>query len=340
MNTNYVAIITSKWHLYGLESFLLNIKINSADKISIYVMYHKPSNRFRIEDEDFYLRYKYDLRIKYVKDFNDIINDIKYTSNENKNYKIINPMEPSLRLYYRLKKLNIRNKVNYIIIDEGLGNYVSEDIFNKMANIKNEDSYLELKSIKRFFNKLVLKLLKNVERRTLFSKKKNKLILNIEVADSLKVYFNEIKSEKYILSDINRKSILIVSDNISNICRKNDFESIQYKSICKFLKDNFKGYDIYLKPHPNEMKCLEKFKEMEDIKLLDTNLSFENLINNNDFEYVLGFSSTALITCANIFNKKCYSINQLLDKELLSEFGISYVNNFIRLSKMFNIDII
>lgn len=340
MDTNYVAIITSKWHLYGLESFLLNTKINSGDKISIYVMYHKASNRFRIENEDFYLRYKYDLRIKYIKDFNDIIKDIKYTANENKKYKIINPMEPSLKLYYEIKKLNICNKVNYIIIDEGLGNYVSGDIFNKMANIKNEDINANLKSIKKIFSKLILRVLNNVEKRTLFSEGKNKLILNIEVADSLKMYFNEIKSEKYILSDINKKSILIVSDNISNICSKNDFESIQYNLIVKFLKDNFIGYDIYLKPHPNEMKCLEKFREIEGIKLLDINLSFENLINNNDFEYVFGFSSTSLITCANIFNKKCYSINGLLDKELLSEFGISYINNFIRLSEMFNIDTI
>lgn len=340
MKDNYIAIIISKWHLYGLETLILKNDPKSYNSITIYVEYHEVSKRFRLSDSDFSILEKYPVKVKYITDYKDVISDINKLSKNRGRYTIINPLNLSFNLYLKFKLSNIYNKISYIILDEGAGHYFSKELFEVMAGKKEREKKTYIKHIKYILRNLFIKLFIDIEYRTLFDLNKIELSLNDEVAFDLKRYFDTISRKEYEIKDIDNKSILLVSDNLSNICLNDKYEIKQYKLLIDTIKKKFGDYTIYLKPHPNELNNLQKFSELKEIKILKENISFENLINNNNFEYICGFSSTSLITCRNVFEKKCYTLNALLNKKLLSQFGIDYIENFLNLCNKFNIEIL
>lgn len=327
-----IALVVSKWHLYGLEAYLLENNINSQNTdIHIFIAYHEPSRAYRVSESDFKVIDSKKSSINYIKSSNEIFSYIQRNNLvKEKEVLLLNPLEIPLKLIFKLYKAKVK-KLDIHILDEGMGTYVSKKIWNQSTENQkiSKDNRLK-KELKKYIG-IILQIVIKPNRHFLYNVERGKLSLNCNIANSYKNYFKVLRSDESKIDEIQNGDILLVSDNLSFICKSKTDEIKQYQNIVNALRDKYPNKKIFLKPHPNELNELSKFNSLNSISILDRKISFEDLVNNNKIDYIMGFCSTSLLTGKSLFNKECYCLNLLLDNSLLSDFGKEYTKYFLDL---------
>jgi hypothetical protein len=148
----------------------------------------------------------------------------------------------------------------------------------------------------------------------------------------MKLIFKMLKDPIKSIDSLKKNSIVIISDNLSFYLMDLKNEKKIYKELIGKLQKKWAGYNIFIKPHPNEIQNLQKFDFVEDNFLITQDISMEELINNNSIDLVAGFCSTALLTSSQILNKDTISLVNELNDVYLNEYGKKRINNFRRLT--------
>lgn len=337
-----IISVTSKFHLYGAFSYLLSRKIldNNLYDIIVFSNYHNPSEKFRVEENDVkniknILFFK---KTKSISEKYEVIDRLEY-----KEYFIISPMSNNYKLYFYIKKKNMFCKVNFVRIDEGVGTYLSKKSHRYTEIIEKtykKVSFLnKMEKLSKYFIKKLLDIIfiSNSESFYLFKLKKNKLILNDDVAKYYKYFFKKIRPNHII--NLNDKSVIIISNNLSGFLKDEKYENIIYSNIITLLKNKYYDYKIYIKPHPNEMKEINKFEELKTkfgVEVITTNISSEDIFVNHEDKIITGFTSTSLLISSQIFNIKTYLLINLIDDSYISKYGKYIIKNFSNKIQLLN----
>ncbi|WP_156972078.1 alpha-2,8-polysialyltransferase family protein [Syntrophaceticus schinkii] len=315
----FIASSTSHWHALGIDA-----EINSNEELKqsggiIFISPH-PKDGFLIDSNDFICSRSPKIKIAMVNPIQTrphelirltiklIINKIK---NKTNTFYLLSPMTPkllSLRLFTETFLVN-SCQLNYILIDEGIGTYLSSSIWKRVQkdDKSNYDIFgniiIQLKNgIFRVFNSFIIYKCISVENRFLFNNVKNNLRVNATVRDNY---------NKLLLANANQYPLqgpvaLFVTNPYSEynyVDVIDEYNNIVKKIVQLLIKNGFK---VIIKPHPREdpnkyQKLINK-NNNGNIKILNKNKPIEKEIVLIKPSVIVGFMSTALLTAKVIFN--------------------------------------
>jgi hypothetical protein len=332
-----IIIVTSKFHLYGAFSYIIKENLlNQNIKFIILALFHEPSKLFRVTESDCRLLENESTEFIMVKTSDNYLNLLsKQISNYRlNNVLVINPVAPNYHLLFWLKyKFRIKN-IKQVLIDEGIGMYNSKDFWDleiRIQGLENHDTEIK-KNVKKIILFLMKKIIhlddKNYDKFSLFNYDRNGCLLeNKKVIKSYYNFFNTIKNNhKHILHE--KKSIVIVSDNLGFYLNDVTDEVDIYNDLIKKINRKYYNFEIYLKPHPNEL-CNKNFENLENCKLLKNSISMEELIiNNREIGIVMGFCSTAMLTSSVLFDKETVCLVDYIDTNFLNIYGQKKIESF------------
>jgi len=344
-----IISVISKFQLYGAFSYIVKEKIDYSKYNFLFIIrYHKPSNKFRITEQDFSKEIKEIGEFAYIKENKDAYETIK-NKLENNNFDkitLINQFSPDYLLLFKLKYLLGSNNIEQVLVDEGLGMYYDSDLWRlelDMQYNRNESKIKKSVLVKviekiRYLSKRIIinfmkRIFKNVKMHFLFYKEDNILQLNREVADSYLDYFHSIRDNDMKLDIFDENTILIISDNLGFYFKDKNSEIEEYNKIVTELKKKYPDSNIIIKPHPNELDNISKFSKIENCTVFSNSFSVEELLNNNEINKFSGFCSTALLMSSQIFQLHTISLVDYIDKEKLNEYGMKRISNFKELTR-------
>ncbi len=328
VNINYVAIITTPWHLLGLKIFLKNYS-HSMDRSKglILISKHKISGIcLDIEEVKNQLqinRYIYEYSGEEIR-INKMISIFYcYHKKANREIILVSPEKPWIRFGILLETKDIN--CSYYIFDEGIGTYLRSD----------KRYYSGIDRVKTFIRKCLLQFVKmnrDISNNNLLVKNGHKYVLQSQIVQQYKEILsidNEVgkKVFKYNLSDKCAPYVILNTQTYhDNHEILNDADIPLYRIIIKLFHDQ--GYSVYLKIHPRE-KSILRYNSLH-VKIIDSKITQEELINNtnNKPHYVIGFTTTTLVTLSLFYDIKTISLIKLLDSSYLSGNAIQDFRTF------------
>jgi hypothetical protein len=181
--------------------------------------------------------------------------------------------------YFLSKAKKLNSSINVIFADEGVGNYIKSSSLDRLKNIiYNIFGYLLLGFKLRFVRTLGTNPFINIyySRLPEFIPYKYKKVQYLKIKNKVNVDYQNLNNQS--------KAILITAP----IKNKIQF----FKEIEKTLNN----YDIKLiiKPHPREP--LSDYESFSNV--IENSISFE-LLNYQDYKYIINFNSSALIDVIN-----------------------------------------
>lgn len=323
-NIDFIATITSNWHAVGVDAFLLDLYKEKKRKLKgvIIINYHLKSGIY-INENDFFCTRFSKIKFFYLKDpkfnfkrsFKGFKNLLLSKIKDKKFIHIISVIEPSFSSFMYFKDLFISKKYTpkYILIDEGFGTYVSKKAWKSVMVQESNFRYSFQSIIMIYFIKTSLSVLKKfffnlfpVEKRFIFKKKSNKLILNQDIIKSYKSLLN-IRNENLNIEYNNRNKnfIILATSTLSeyNIIPL-DIEIRIINAITNISRS--KGILTVIKPHPRELDNKYSSIDRRDVEILDSNFPLEDVLAGSNPICIIGYASTALVN-AKIF----YDIDSL-----------------------------
>lgn len=338
MDTKKLVIVNviSKFQLYSVLGYITKKMDVDNYNFLFIISYHKPSKKFRIGQDDFSGKIKNVSEFRYTKTSNETYKNIKEYLKGKKFNKItlINQFSPHYMLIFKLKYMLGNKNIEQILVDEGLGMYYDSDLWKlelRMQYNQNESKAKKsiidriITKVKYIFKRLIInfteKSFKNIKRHFLFKKENSSLYLNEEVANCYLEYFKSVRDENKKTETFNKKTVLIISDNLGFYLDDINEESKIYNRIITEIKKGYPDYNIIIKPHPNELKDLDKFDRMSGCEIFDNFTSVEEIINNNKIDIISGFCSTALLMSSQIFKVNTVSLIDYIDKKKLNDYG-------------------
>lgn len=323
-NIDFIATITSNWHAVGVDAFLLDLYKEKKRTLKgvIIINYHLKSGIY-INETDFFCTSFSKVKFFYLKDpkFNfkgslkGFKNLLLSKKRDKKLIHIFSVIEPSFSSFMYFKDTFISKKYipKYILIDEGFGTYVSKKAWKSVMDQESNFKYSFQSLIMIYFIKTSLSVLKKfffnlfqVEKRFIFKKKSNKLILNQDIIKSYKSLLN-IRNENLNIEYNNRNKnfIILATSTLSeyNIIPL-DMEIKIINAITNISRS--KGILTVIKPHPRELDNKYSSIDMKDVEILNSNFPLEDLLAGSDPICIIGYASTALVN-AKIF----YDIDSL-----------------------------
>lgn len=339
-----IAIIVSPWHLMGVLSFLYSLQKEKKDTRSLVIVIPHAKDGYLL-DEDHLMPLdvrivRYTPSLNRVKPFILLKGWLKYCvkrlllgnfSKNRENIYFLSPLNPEvyfLLLLTSQANMNFR-EIELVIIDEGVGSYMPASYWKKINESEQNQRKKHLrKCINSVIKKLLLKPFKKPQEQLIFHKiKDNHIKLNDEVARNYKNFFSEMYSKIYnvvpmcnLLKNKERKNIAIyLSQPVVEfgLMQRDAYIRVlnQLKTIC-----NNKGYELYVKPHPREDK--ETYVNT-DIAILQSAHVAEAMIEEMNPKFVIGMTSTCLITFPCLFNVPSFSLVDALNSELNRD-GVFY----------------
>lgn len=343
----FIASAVSHWHALGIDA-----EINNNEELNqyggiIFISAH-PKDGFLIDSNDFICSRSPIIKIAMVNPIQTrphelirlaiklIINKIK---NKTDNFYLLSPMTPKLLPLCLFTETFLVNnyRLNYILIDEGIGTYLSNSIWKRVQeDDKNNHDILEslitqLKNgIFKIFNAFFYKCI-SIENRFLFKNVKNNLRVNTTVRDNYKKLLIT-NSDGYPLQG---PVALFVTNPYSeyNYIDVTDEYNI-VKEIVQLLIKN--GFEVMIKPHPREKhNKYQKLIYNGNIKILNKNNPVEKEIGLIKPSVIVGFMSTALLTAKVIFNIPAFTAVNYIFEVPHNSFLDVYFEEFNLLTKDF-----
>lgn len=327
------------WHAIGIDAFLFEKSEECHRKITGIVMiipnngkYVLNENNFSCEnfaDVDFYeIETLFDRKFTnsattMISEGYNILRGIKNCHNRinKKILYLISPWTPYLPFieYFKDKEISNRYKPTFVVVDEGVGVYVSKKA--RELGIKHASKFSPWTEIKikgyshvdKFLRKISLKYVPLTERFVYeygSSFKRNEYIVNL--------YKRIIELRGNDLGVDEENVVLMITDPLSEykmVSEKQEYSLI--KEIIQVFKEN--NIKILIKPHPYE--AINKYAPLKssEVKIIRNNFPVEEIILVLNPLCVIGTISTALINSKLIFDVNTFSVINLLetDSELM-----------------------
>jgi hypothetical protein len=338
-NYKFVSFIISSWHLDVLYSYVLSNKLCSGIIIVLPQSDVNDLSRFRLSNENFIVDIaNTDVCFIEEPDFKlNILNLIKYNSIKRKTESIF-VFNPGGVNYLILSCLPLYNfNINYVQIDEGTSTYLPDgkkgllierntDVSVKTSLIRKIKSILKL-STYYFFN--ILSSIKFFNS-NLFITVNSKLLINDDIANNLKCYYN-IFEDNHITYELN--SILIIKDFDKEVL-PDDRIIEMYEQMFQVLQ--LLDKKVYIKKHPNDLN--QNFdtimKKYDFIELLTSKYSAEVIVSKIKPVIVIGGISTSIFTIPAIYGIKTISFMNLYKE--FSGLNNRYLDRINILYELFN----
>jgi hypothetical protein len=307
-STPFFAYIVSSWHLDNLIAYLLLNKLKGGVVIIQPQSNIKNDTRFRLT-EDKFARYEYlfnkiyFLNTAYIKiDLFSIIARCFFVK-KSCAYLIVPDSRLSIRVLSSLLYLNLT--FNYILIDEGLGCYLPYENFLSYGNTNHFKQKINNIVYMLFVKPIIKKICNTVCDFRFYKLKNDKLVCN----NTISVILNNIYKDR------NRSKRM---ENGKNILIFKDFGVVDtsiiayvYSHILNYFQKT--EYHIYIKRHPNDVD--EQFESFlntyNNVTLLNTEQSGEELMSIYFPMVILGGYTTVLFSSANIFNVSAISFMKI-----------------------------
>ena len=293
-NEVFVGFVTTTWHLDNLLAYVKMKKMKRGVLVvcSQNNIHDESKNRLSIEYID---------RCGPVK----LFEIIKYLciSKKKEIYLIVPGVRFSIRLICSV--LFLKRKIRYVILDEGLGTYMSFSGFMKSSYSAGTLLAICLNDIlyNFFFKYLIGHLLEYSEFCGLYRKRKI-------LSQGRKLTILETNKElSHVLANVYKSRSIQRIDIKPNIMLFKEFGILSYKDqVCiydkLFLQLSKLNIIVYVKKHPNDLeiefdKIIMKY---DNIHLLDRSDSGEELVAKYNPILLLGGFSTAIFSSSVIFN--------------------------------------
>ena len=350
---DFIATAVSSFHALGIDAFILDLstKLNRKPKGLIIICPHHRSGylidkeKFSCENfadvefhhykkDKYFLKNVVNLMLKYI----NIFLGIYRLNNKNKNIYFISPLEPEFSFikYFKNREMLDKYYPIFIIIDEGFGTYLNNDLWKKIAENDLTDNFFgkfKYRASSTIYSFLKGKITKKtaLENRYIFEKKGG-LKINKEVVDSYK----KILKIKTNLREntINKRTILIITQPFSEYNQITLSQELNIlDKLSKFIAK--RGFRLLLKPHPRETP--DKYSKLDNIEIIVNNSPVEDILRDINPNYVIGYTSTALINANLFYDINTISIAKILirisDDKLLNTTTTEFIkltNNFIK----------
>lgn len=345
---DFIAIATSHWHAAGVS---VQIRKYNLQNGIIFISPHSKDG-FLIDESDFdfpefcditvmELDFEFENTVEWIKSHLITLLSLLYSNESSDLYSkiyLISPRNPSFYLIYLASKILDTTVLNikFILIDEGVGTYFSEERWKKISkldkNTNNEESLLKhiLSSIfKKPINCLKNKLLTGalVDQVYLFDVDGG-LVLNEDVAQ---IYRNVLDGFNYSTST--NIDLLILTQPFV------EYDHISEKHLIELIEDvlisnSNKKVNIALKPHPRENK--KKYFYLENsypnVTILPLDVPVEHFFAKARIDSVVGFTSTSLLTASAIYEIPSYTISDALVDKCDSMYLRESISEFRQLS--------
>ncbi len=328
-NIDFIAIVKTPWHTFGLYSALKSIVQKESKKLFGYILIENASENgknleieryiSKIDFVDFKIIYsngeKWEpSRKEHIKQFLEVKNEFFAIKKRNsKTIYCISPFQPAYWLATEISKCFNNPKLTYYIIDEGLGIYIrnrrtwANEFYYSCHSILKTAKYLLILHIDSIINKRLKKNNLLIDFSLLQNKKPNEKIAKDYTNAFLK--FND-SNENY---DRYSNSVIIIGQLYhENNQIKNDADLKVFAKIIDFYnKDNI---NVIIKPHPRD-KNISRYKplncQIEQNSVVPIELILSGL--KTPPRAIVGFTSTSLVS-AKIFGKTdAISLNKIIN---------------------------
>lgn len=315
---NFLAICTSNYQTLGVDVVIdlfetRNININGVvllvtdNRLTLFSSHYKKEN---IE----YIIYEPELDKniwKYRFSF------IKYILKKRVHNFYLVYFTFSYEWYDFVHKFNNDYKINWIMIEDGIGNYrdfeyiVDTPLHGvEFCSVRFLALYT-IGKIKRIGYKFLYKM---VQPREIFLVNKNENNKKNEKIISL--YKKEIgKRKEYIecskISTSIEGKVVILTEFVSEDSVTREIEYLLVKQICEFFKRH--GTKYIIKPHPRQ-KNIDVYKKLGDVFLESTKVSMELLVGCAQIPplAIIGVESSVLYTTSVLYGIKCFSLGEII----------------------------
>ena len=353
-NINFIAFVMSPFHMLGVDAYLLETKEKYQKPLKgIIFIFPHPKDGIIIRDEHINCKKFVDVEIIYVVEFqiqkkkyvDKIINiyltlrGILYTIfNKNNNKRelfIISVLDPYFSIFkiFSNKKIANQYRPTFIVIDEGVGSYMSKKIWKlvtkyekdiKKNSKKNIKLFTIIKDISKDFLSSIVQLIKKpifyffkVENRLIFKQYNNTLIPNYSVINSYKKVLYKFKKDNYkkFIPTFKKPIIILSTQPFVEYNQIKEYTFIKVvEKIINILEKN--DFVIFLKPHPREL--LDKYEKLllqhKNLIIVPKSILLEEILLSCSPTAIIGFTSTSLITSKLFYNIHSISITDLIIK--------------------------
>lgn len=308
---DFIAIIVTKWHLYGLDILLNHNSILNKKKGLILVSKHRisgvildvdkvqstfPDHKVIIyEQTGSTLKVPFKLLFKLIRG-----------NRTSMNLVLISPQQPAIRMAAKIIE-KLMKKISYIVIDEGIGEVLK---YSRYYYKGRERLVLGMAA---FMKQVYYKLL-SVTWMTLFETRNNKVV-HSKIYDSYKKYLNYNLKNSSETVCFEKEYVLFIGATYTNTGEMSVSDEMDLLHLVKEMCDK-KKLELYIKPHPRDSD-VERF---HGYNIIDRRETIEEFLCNCSRKpaFVLGYSSTALLTAKLFFDIQAISMVKLLDLHRLS----------------------
>jgi len=374
-NINFIGFLVSPFHALGIDAYLYELLKKSKNLKGLIFIGPHPKSGFIVNEKDLRCSEFTDVEIIYIENDNYLRNKNNFKKISNGINMLIGLLNIMLSKKYSKRELFILTIMNinisilsifsnkkairayhprFVLIDEGIGTYMSKQVWKLEKNYIN--SSLDDKSIflrlKRLFVVFLLNMAsqyKNIEKRFLFYSRKDDICVNEHVIASYKkiieINKNHIKNSDIInlAKYINGGKFVILATQ--PFVEYNQIKLFNYMGILdKLFKIlNKRNLKIVLKPHPreSEKKYGKIFKNYKDIYICTKSFLLEEMLYLNPIK-IIGFTSTSLVTAKLFYEIESISLVNIIIKntndslinargsEFKSKFKkyVHFINNF------------
>ena len=374
-NINFIGFLVSPFHALGIDAYLYELLKKSKNLKGLIFIGPHPKSGFIVNEKDLRCSEFTDVEIIYIENDNYLRNKNNFEKISNGINMLIGLLNIMLSKKYSKRELFILTIMNinisilsifsnkkvlrayhprFVLIDEGIGTYMSKQVWKLEKNYIN--SSLDDKSIflrlKRLFVVFLLNMAsqyKNIEKRFLFYSRKDDICVNEHVIASYKkiieINKNHIKNSDIInlAKYINGGKFVILATQ--PFVEYNQIKLFNYMGILdKLFKIlNKRNLKIVLKPHPreSEKKYGKIFKNYKDIYICTKSFLLEEMLYLNPIK-IIGFTSTSLVTSKLFYEIESISLVNIIIKntndslinargsEFKSKFKkyVHFINNF------------
>nr|WP_288885811.1 polysialyltransferase family glycosyltransferase [uncultured Blautia sp.] len=312
---NFIALCASNFQAIGIdviieilqkEGKLLNgIILMLTDNYLSFQFSHFAENIDYIEYEN-----KLDKNINYYR-----LNIIKYLSSFKHKDLYFVSITISYTWYTFLNLYNKNSRLKWIIIEDGVGNYLKKGL---------EKTYLYNKLCGDYYKAFIFGVIKSsliwFEDRIIQTReitlldKNNRRQVNHMIKE---LYCKEIRKRKQIVERLNNIKDLICNDAIFLIeFSRIDIDSkmAEYnlvKDICDFFKSRHVNY--FIKPHPRECN-INIYRNIGNVFESNNNISLEMLLGNMERtpRVIIGTISSCLYIANALYGIKTISLGKIL----------------------------
>lgn len=338
---NYLAIITSSWHYLSVLSTIKWLKeTRHIGKGIVLVCEHLTDGHIINEDL---------LRVGASVDME--VYDFKYsalaTSAEVRRYLlnhnsfgipfyIMKPVIPKLEFSVYLYNNNVRKNIVHITIEEGLATYMRDWKMWAMEELR-EINFVNLwKEIKqRTWGKIIseklLRMHNEFIENTLFLNMGGRWIQNRQAIDYLKSILEELKDHYDFTPYENYQNSIIICTQPYGEQKRilHNADIVVIRKLCEMAQEN--NQHVIIKPHPRE-KHLEKYQGFGVEIDMRNSVPLEFVLAGIKIKpkFILGITTTTLVTGKLLWNIPCISLVNLISRVDCTKDFAGEANNFCR----------